>query len=59
MANTSSAKKKVRVIERKTIENRNIVQFEMVGSFDLFGVAAPKKLVTRADFPLVGTLQNA
>ena len=33
-------------IERKTVENRNIVQFELVSSFDLFGLSAPKKLVT-------------
>ena len=51
--------REVYFIERKTIENRNIVQFEMVGSFDLFGIAAPKKLVTRADFPGVGTFVNA
>ena len=56
---TAELPREVYFIERKTIENKNIVQFEMVGSFDLFGVAAPKKLVTRADFPLVGTLQNA
>tara|TARA_R100000353_G_scaffold147261_1_gene105854 strand:- start:131 stop:952 length:822 start_codon:yes stop_codon:yes gene_type:complete len=46
-------------IERKVAENKNIVSFEMVGSFDLFGVAAPKKLVTRADFPGVGAFVNA
>ena len=46
-------------IERKVTENRDIVQFELVSTFDLVGVGAPKKLVTRADFPLVGTLQNA
>ena len=46
-------------IERKVTENRDIVQFELVSTFDLFGIGAPKKLVTRADFPLVGTLQNA
>jgi lambda family phage minor tail protein L len=51
--------KEVYFIERKTIENRNIVQFEMVGSFDLFGIGAPKKLVTRADFSGVGTFVNA
>ena len=51
--------REVYFIERKNIENRNIVQFEMVGSFDLFGVAAPKKLVTRADFAGVGTFVNA
>ena len=46
-------------IERKVTENRDNVQFELVSTFDLIGVGAPKKLVTRADFPLVGTLQNA
>jgi lambda family phage minor tail protein L len=46
-------------IERKTVENRQVVQFELVGSFDLFGVVAPKKLVTRADFAGVGTFVNA
>ena len=50
--------REVYFIERKTIENRNIVQFELVSSFDLFGVSAPKKLVTRDDFPLVGTFVN-
>ena len=46
-------------IERKVTENRDIVQFELVSTFDLIGIGAPKKLVTRADFPLVGTLTNA
>tara|TARA_Y100001973_G_scaffold41434_1_gene61917 strand:+ start:249 stop:1067 length:819 start_codon:yes stop_codon:yes gene_type:complete len=45
-------------IERKTIENRNIVQFELVSSFDLFGISAPKKLVTKVDFAGVGTFVN-
>ena len=56
---TAELPREVYFIERKTIENRNIVQFEMVGSFDLFGIAAPKKLVTRADFAGVGTFVNA
>ena len=50
--------REVYFIERKTIENRNIVQFELVSSFDLFGVSAPKKLVTKADFAGVGTFVN-
>jgi lambda family phage minor tail protein L len=56
---SSELPREVYFIERKTIENRNVVQFEMVGSFDLFGIGAPKKLVTRADFPGVGTFVNA
>jgi len=56
---TAELPREVYFIERKAVENRNIVSFEMVGSFDLFGVGAPKKLVTRADFAGVGTFVNA
>ena len=56
---TAELPREIYFIERKTVENRNIVQFELVGSFDLFGVSAPKKLVTRADFAGVGTFVNA
>ena len=56
---TAELPREVYFIERKVIENREFVQFEMVGSFDLFGIAAPKKLVTRADFAGVGTFVNA
>jgi len=55
---TAELPREVYFIERKAIENRNIVSFEMVGSFDLFGIGAPKKLVTRADFAGVGTFVN-
>ena len=51
--------REVYFIERKVTENRDIVEFELVSTFDLIGIGAPKKLVTRADFPLVGTLTNA
>jgi len=55
---SSELPREVYFIERKAVENRNIVSFEMVGSFDLFGIGAPKKLVTRADFAGVGTFVN-
>jgi lambda family phage minor tail protein L len=42
-------------IDRKSLENRDIVQFELVSSLDLEGVSAPKRQVTRKDFPSVGT----
>ena len=56
---SSELPQEIYFIERKVTESRDIVQFELVSTFDLLGVGAPKKLVTRADFPLVGTLQNA
>ena len=55
---TAELPREIYFIDRKVIENRDIVQFELVSTFDLIGVGAPKKLVTRADFPLVGTLVN-
>ena len=55
---SSELPQEIYFIERKVTENRDIVQFELVSTFDLIGVGAPKKLDTRADFPLVGTLQN-
>ena len=50
--------REVYFVDRKVIENRDVVQFELVSSFDLAGVGAPKKLVTRDDFAGVGTFVN-
>ena len=55
---TAELPREVYFIDKKQTENRNIVEFEMVSSFDLAGVGAPKKLVTRDDFPGVGTFVN-
>ena len=55
---TAELPREVYFIDKKQTENRNIVEFEMVSSFDLAGVGAPKKLVTRDDFAGVGTFVN-
>ena len=55
---TAEMPQEIYFIDRKVIENRDIVQFELVSTFDLIGIAAPKKLVTREDFPGVGTFVN-
>ena len=55
---TAELPREVYFIDTKSVENRDIVQFEMVSSFDLSGVSAPKKLVTRDDFPSVGRFVN-
>ena len=55
---TAEMPQEIYFIDRKIIENRDIVQFELVSTFDLIGIAAPKKLVTREDFPGVGTFVN-
>lgn len=55
---TAEMPREIYFIERKVIENRDIVQFELISTFDLAGIGAPKKLVTRADFIGVGTFIN-
>ena len=55
---TAEMPQEIYFIDRKVVENRDIVQFELVSTFDLIGIAAPKKLVTREDFPGVGTFVN-
>ena len=43
-------------IDRKSAENREIVQFELAAVFDLAGIRSPKRQCTRAEFPSIGTI---
>lgn len=43
------------VIDRKAIENRQIVQFELTAAHDLENKNIPQRVVTRDIFPAVGT----
>ena len=43
-------------IDRKSTENREIVQFELAAVFDLAGIRAPQRQCTRAEFPSIGTI---
>ena len=45
-------------IDRKSIENREIVEFELAASADLAGVRLPKRQVLPDDFPGVGTFYS-
>ena len=54
-SSTTELPQEIFFINRKTLENRDIVQFELVSVLDLEGVRAPKRQVTRKDFPAVGT----
>ena len=56
---TAELPQEIYFINRKIVENRDIVQFELVSALDLQGVRAPKRQVTRIDFPGVGTFVNA
>ena len=42
-------------VDRKSAENREIVQFELASVFDLAGINAPNRQCTRAEFPSIGT----
>mgnify|MGYP003153432549 FL=1 len=42
-------------IDRKSAENREVVQFELAAPYDLAGVYAPKRQCTRTEFPSIGT----
>ena len=43
-------------IDRKSAENREVLQFELAGVFDLAGIRSPKRQCTRAEFPSIGTI---
>ena len=43
-------------IDRKSSENREVVQFELASVFDLAGIRAPNRQCTRAEFPSIGTI---
>jgi len=48
-------KDEIYVIDRKAIENRKIVQFELTAAHDLENKLIPQRVVTRELFPAVGT----
>ena len=43
-------------IDRKSAENRDVVQFELASVLDLAGIRAPQRQCTRAEFPSIGTI---
>ena len=52
---TAEFPKEVYKIDRKSAENRDIVEFELAAPTDLAGVRIPKRQCTRAEFPSIGT----
>jgi len=47
--------REVYYIDRKSAENRLVVQFELAAVFDMAGIRAPKRQCTRSEFPSIGT----
>ena len=44
-------------IDRKTLESFEFVEFELASALDLTNRRAPKRIITRKDFPSVGTFR--
>tara|TARA_B100000575_G_scaffold142250_1_gene113514 strand:- start:8289 stop:9161 length:873 start_codon:yes stop_codon:yes gene_type:complete len=56
---TAEFEKEIYFVERMISEDRDIVGFELVSTFDLVGVSAPSKLANEEDFPGIGRFINA
>ena len=46
-------------IDRKVMESRTMVEFELASAFDLAGVRVPKRQCLPADFPGIGTFYTS
>ena len=55
---TAEFKRQVYTVDRKSAENREVVEFELAGAIDMAGVRAPKRQCTRALFPSIGTFNQ-
>ena len=54
--NTAEFPQEIYKIDRKSADNREVVQFELASVFDLAGIRAPNRQCTRAEFPSIGTI---
>lgn len=52
---TNRMRDEIFVIDRKSVENRQVVQFELAAAHDLENRQIPQRVVTRDLFPAVGT----
>ena len=51
---TAEFPKEIYKIDRKSAENREVVEFELAAAIDMVGVRAPQRQCTRKDFPAIG-----
>ena len=56
--NTAEFPQEIYKVDRKSAENRDVVQFELAAVFDIAGIRAPQRQCTRAEFPSIGTIQT-
>ena len=55
---TAEFKRQIFIVDRKSAENREVVEFELAAATDMAGVRAPKRQCTRALFPSIGTFNQ-
>ena len=55
---TQELPQEIYFIDRKVLENREIVQFELASELDLVNLKLPKRVATRDLFPRIGTFVN-
>ena len=55
---TAEFKRQIFIVDRKSAENREVVEFELAASTDMAGGRAPKRQCTRALFPSIGTFNQ-
>ena len=55
---TQELPQEIYFIDRKVLENREIVQFELASELDLVNLKLPKRVATRDLFPRIGTFIN-
>jgi len=55
---TQELPQEIYFIDRKVLENREIVQFELASELDLVNLRLPKRVATRDLFPRIGTFLN-
>jgi len=55
---TAEFKRQIFIVDRKSAENREIVEFELAAATDMAGVRVPKRQCTRALFPSIGTFNQ-
>ena len=52
---TAEFKREVFTIDRKTNENREVIEFELAAAIDMAGIRSPKRQCTRLIFPSIGS----
>ena len=55
---TAEFPREIYSVDRKSSENREVVEFELAAPTDLAGVRIPKRQCTRAEFPGIGTFSQ-